>query len=551
MKLSPQQDDFVQWAEHGDGSCVLEAVAGAGKTTTLITAIERMSGHIAILAYNKKIAEEIKVKLKERGVTHADAGTVHSFGFKAYRKAYPRVNVDGKKLSQIANQMFATKDIEKYSNYVVKLVSLAKQKAVGVSSSIHDQGIWWDIARHFDVFDNGKSGDTLPEHEIIQAAIQLLVANNKTTAVIDFDDMVYMPLVLRLPFWQYDVVMVDEAQDTNPARRLMVKQMVKRGGRFIAVGDRHQAIYGFTGADNDSLDLIAREFNCVRMPLTTTYRCPKAVVAFAQQWVSHIHAHGSAPEGSVSRTSMADFIMRNDLNKDSAVLCRNTKPLVALALSLIRNRIACKVEGRDIGANLKKLINRWKVKSLNALSDKLDKYLSKELERLNTLQQDAKAQIVEDTVETVKVIIDQCLKEGKTSLVDAVEYIDMLFADDVSGVMVLSTIHKSKGREWERVFWLDRAGTCPSKYAKQQWMKDQERNLMYVAATRAKDELIELEGEVNKEKAVRRGRAVTEAGPTVADQPATSARPGKSDEQRKADKRERARKRREAKEKSE
>ena len=533
MKLSSQQADFIRWAEHGEGSCVLEAVAGAGKTTTLLAAIERMKGEVAILAYNKKIAEEIKGKIKDRGITHAESGTVHSFGFKAYRRSFKNVKVDGKKLMQIADHRFAGTFLAPYVGYAVKLVSLAKQKAIGVGGSISEVGQWWETAWHFDVFDTGRKGERLPELDIINAAIGLLDASNKVTDVIDFDDMVYLPLFLRLPFQQYNVVMVDEAQDTNPARRLMVRRLVKQGGRVIAVGDRHQAIYGFTGADNNSLDLIASEFGCIQMPLTTTYRCPKAIVSFAQQWVSHIHAHASAPEGSVSSVSLEDFMTRKDLNKNSAVLCRNTKPLIALALSLIRNRIACKVEGRDIGANLKKLINRWKVKSLVQLSEKLDTYLARELERLGKLQQDAKAQIVEDTVGTVKVIIDQCLKEGKDTVLDASDYIDSLFADDVSNIMVLSTIHKTKGREWERVFWLDRAGTCPSKWAKQAWMKDQETNLMYVAATRAKSELIEVIGEPNKA--------------SVAKSISLDYKGRKSVDQLKADKRERAKNRREAK----
>jgi superfamily I DNA/RNA helicase len=73
-----------------------------------------------------------------------------------------------------------------------------------------------------------------------------------------------------------------------------------------------------------------------------------------------------------------------------------------------------------------------------------------------------------------------------------VDAINEIFANDVSGILVLSTIHKSKGREWNTVFWLDRAGTCPSKYARQAWQQEQEINLQYVAATRAKRSLVDL-----------------------------------------------------------
>lgn len=94
MQFSPQQAAFLDWAANGRGSCVLEAVAGAGKTTTLLAAVERIQGQVAILAYNRKIADEIKGKLKARGIDFkkAQAGTVHSFGFAAFRKGSDQQN---------------------------------------------------------------------------------------------------------------------------------------------------------------------------------------------------------------------------------------------------------------------------------------------------------------------------------------------------------------------------------------------------------------------------------------------------------------------------
>src|SRR5436853_5085292 len=93
--LSEQQANFIDWAQNGKGSAVLEAVAGAGKTFTILQSVKRIKGQVAILAYNKKIAEEIKGKLQNMGIDwkKAQAGTVHSFGFNTYRKSFPRVQV--------------------------------------------------------------------------------------------------------------------------------------------------------------------------------------------------------------------------------------------------------------------------------------------------------------------------------------------------------------------------------------------------------------------------------------------------------------------------
>jgi superfamily I DNA/RNA helicase len=72
---------------------------------------------------------------------------------------------------------------------------------------------------------------------------------------------------------------------------------------------------------------------------------------------------------------------------------------------------------------------------------------------------------------------------------DAVQFIDALFADGATGVLTLATYHRSKGREWDRVFLFEHYRRCPSKYARQDWQKLQEDNLAYVAFTRAKQEL--------------------------------------------------------------
>jgi superfamily I DNA/RNA helicase len=500
---SQQQAAFLDWVANGSGSCILEAVAGAGKTTTIIEAIERTQGGVLILAYNKKIAEEIKAKLQSRGIDWktAEASTVHAAGLRGYRKAFPSFKTDGYKVANIIGRRVAEEyaidknavtTYEIFDQIIAKLVSLAKQRALGIVGSIDDRSAWFKIADHFDVvFEDELAERRLAE--IIECAIEILKLSNGQTDIIDFDDMVYLPVFHKFRFWGYKWIFVDEAQDTNPARRALVRALLAPGGRVVAVGDRHQAIYGFTGADADSLDLIRKDFAACELPLTTTYRCPKAVVSFAQQWVSHIEAHESAPEGIVREITGDQLLEQNNLTGGTAILCRNTKPLVSLAFYLIRNRVPCRVEGRDIGVSLIKLATKWnRVKTLHGLEQALDKYLDQQTTKLLAKKEELKAQAVEDRVETLRVIIDDCRAQGTDSVDAVVAAIEKLFGDDITNLLVLSTIHKSKGREWETVYWLDRAGTLPSKYARQQWQIEQENNLCYVAATRAINQLVEI-----------------------------------------------------------
>lgn len=501
--LSEQQRAFIDFAVIGTESCILEAVAGAGKTFTLLLAAQQMPGTVAICAYNKKIAEEIKGKLQKAEVSSqkVQSGTVHSFGFSAFRNTFGNVKVNSYKVNNIITAS-TNAEYQQYSGILVKLVSLAKQRAIGILTPIQNNSAWMDIIDHFDILSDlpEKNNKNISVSHIITMAQEILENSNKVTNIVDFDDMVYLPVLYKCKFWQYNTVIADEAQDTNPARRAIIHAMVKKGGRVFAVGDRHQAIYGFTGTDADFLDLIAQDFAAIYMPLTTSYRCPKKIVAFANQWVSHIQAAENAIEGNISTISETElFSRKEDLKGGNAILCRNTKPLISIAFNLIKHHIACNIEGRDLAQGLIKLINRWKtVKTISALEEKLDNYLENQKTKLLAKKAETILQMLEDQIESIKVIIDQCRTENKNTIADVTNYIDNLFKDGIENILVLSTIHKSKGREWQTVFWLDRANLCPSKWARQAWQKQQEKNLMYVAATRAMENLIEITTEKKK-----------------------------------------------------
>jgi superfamily I DNA/RNA helicase len=289
--------------------------------------------------------------------------------------------------------------------------------------------------------------------------------------------------------WQHDWVLVDEAQDTNATRRALALRMLKRGGRLVAVGDPRQAIYGFTGADSDALDLIAQAVSAVRLPLTVTYRCPKTVVAYAKQWVSHIEAAPTAPDGEVRQNCD-----RKDLAKlatpGDAVLCRFTAPLITNVYAFIAAGIPARVEGREIGEGLKALATRWKTDSLTQLGTYLEAYCEAETGKLRAKEKESKARALEDKVTCLSVIMKKVQEANrKATVADVLTQIDLIFADGTGPAVTFSTIHKSKGREWNRVVWLL---TGPSPWARKDWERVQEENLCYVAATRAKQTLIPL-----------------------------------------------------------
>jgi DNA helicase-2/ATP-dependent DNA helicase PcrA len=502
---SAQQKAVYQWVKDGRGNMILVAVAGAGKTTTILNATTLMKGSVAIAAYNKKIADEITGKLKTAGVgANVKAGTFHSFGLRNWSSFVGRdkkVQIDGKKMAGIITQLMTPEELVDFTG---RLVSMAKQRGMGVLAPMTDMMAWHEMVTHHDLDDSLPEErdltDTCREELVLQGidlSIRALRASTEMDRdVIDYDDMIFAPLFHKARVWQNQWLLVDEAQDTNPARRALAKKMLAPGGRAIFVGDPAQAIYGFTGADNDSLDIIKREFACTELPLTVTYRCPKAVVAEAQMYVSHIQAADTAPEGEVKVIADIDFnrLTADDINAEAAMLCRNTAPLVKMAFSLIRRGIACHVEGKAIGAGLLKLARKWKVQTLPELRTRLDDYLRSETEQFLAKGLERKAEALADKVETLFVIMDDMREDAKLS--DLNTKIIKLFGDtpedQPSPNFTLSTVHKSKGREWKTVYLLDRAKLMPSRFARQAWQMEQEKNLIYVAITRSQGTLIDV-----------------------------------------------------------
>lgn len=506
---SVNQQAYFDFLQHGEGSAVLEAVAGAGKTTTVVRGLAFMVGTTCLLAYNSKMAAELKDRVA--GMAGVEAKTFHSAGYAALRRAFKSAGFNGrdpddKKVVRICETLIAERDrpgLVGLEGAVASIVSMAKQRGIGALSSITDTHAWEEMVDHFALDDNLPEGKEHMVPQLIRMAQICLQRSNDDLSVIDYDDMVYLPLQRNIRMWQFDNLIVDEAQDTNPTRRAMARKMLRPGGRLVAVGDPHQAIYGFTGTDNDSLEQIAQEFRCTRLPLTVTYRCPKAVVRVAHEWVSHIQAHETAPEGTVVEYDYKDLLDHVQLG--DAVLCRFNKYLVSLVFRLIRSGVAAKIEGRDIGHGLVKLAGRWSsIRTLTALEAKLAEYTEREVAKAVAKDDERRVEEINDRHQTMLVLMARAIEQGMTRVSELQAMIRGLFSDDLgnsSSFVTLCSEHRSKGMEWNRVHILGLREVQPVRCSRN-WQMDQETNLMYVAVTRAKETLFIVSG-VREEKVVR------------------------------------------------
>lgn len=490
---SNYQTNIFNFIDKADGSAVIEAVAGSGKTTTIVAAIKHCRGNNIFLAFNKSIADE----LKARGV---NARTFHSLTYGATLRARNAHSVDTNKTFSLLDQVLATmwhngeiKDTgaakQMYRAFVAKLVGLGKQ--VGIGALVKDtHGAWESIIDYHDLELEEGSYTTA-----ISLASQVLELGSTSSNLVDFDDMLYLPVRMGLSLPKFDFVFVDEAQDTNAIQRALLKKILHSKSRLIAVGDPAQAIYGFRGADSNSLDLIKEEFSCTTLPLSVTYRCPASVVKYARQWVNHIEAREGAPEGDV--VNLGQEWNTAAFKPEDLIVCRTTRPLITMAYKLLRDRIPATVRGNDIGAGIKTLIKKMGAMEIDHLETSLDLWAERESEKARAKGNDAKVERIYDQRDTVMFLVDQ-LTEGNRSISALLSMIDELFSNKANAIQ-LSTIHKAKGLEADTVFWLNRS-QCPARWAKREWQQQQEINLCYVATTRARNTLILIEEKTGSEE---------------------------------------------------
>jgi len=503
---SPEQQAFLDWIRDGSGSCVLEAVAGAGKTTTLVEGVKLMSGSVFLGAYNKKMGDELKSRIA--GMQGKIAGTFHSAGFRALARSVSELKgsdgkvrsdaIDDKKVRTIAEDMLvgtADEHTEGLIPAICQLVSLAKQTGFLVRGLVDEDrpSYWAELVSRHDV--DERLPEDYPVSQLCALAARALRASNRKRDTIDFDDMVYLPLLLNLRMFRNDWVLIDEAQDTNAVRRELAARMLRPGGRLVAVGDPHQAIYGFTGADNRSLDMIRERFRATTLRLSVSWRCPRSVVAVAREYVGHIRPASTAAVGETAHMTYTGMLAR--VSPGDAVLCRFNAPLVELCFRLIREGKPAKIEGRAIGEGLIALVGRWKVKTLDALEGRLQKWNDRERAKIEgaAKKDDAKMARHEDKYATILVLLERAREQKMTTVSEMETMIRSMFADDASSpnLVVLASVHKSKGLEWPSVYLLGRGDIMPSPRATQEWQKEQEINLCYVAVTRAQERLVDVD----------------------------------------------------------
>lgn len=533
---------------------VVRALAGCGKTSTVVEGVrlmiegktdlfpndqqseiwsEILKSHeaksICMVAFNKEIADELKKRIPKcvyengKKTVNIYAATLHSLGLTAINATFGGVPVDQDKSKRLLAQIRKISYeelIAKSGTFAYEVSQLVSKCKLHLFNKPSTEDLDW-INETYDLgIDNNLSHT--------QSVTAVLNESGFTTTMVDYDDMVWLPLVnsqIELPKW--DLLLIDEGHDLDFSQQELVMRI---GRRIVYLGDENQSIYSFRGSDSQSFSRmeqrLAANKTTVKLPLTVTYRCSKAVVREAQKWVPDLVACEDAVEGSVTHKAYdvgeqsfdcpscgrdrisfevegweqcltCEYKWRMPKSYHSIVedgdmiICRTNAPLIAECLKFIKAGRKAYIRGRrDVAKGLVKLIKKIAAKESNlsmvGFLNRLRVWKNIEVDKADAKKDDRQVAYIKDQFACISHFVDNSI-HYVSQLVTKVEN---LFGDNEQRGIMLGTIHQVKGLEASNVFFLMPPGAeCPAPWAKTAEQKEQERHLRYVGITRSRENL--------------------------------------------------------------
>ncbi len=529
--------------KHENG--IIDAVAGSGKTSTLIEGIKYLPKDKKILfcAFNKKIQTEISQKVQKfsRPVI---VKTTYALGlnilvmndkkfaqskveedkyYKILSRYLSKENLNDTKQNQIQEAFIKLKetfnkkkktkiedkfsnpedfssykkdDVEELSFYEIadnnfkKLLSLSR---LTLSYNRGKEGV--GKVANFYGLDIDLNSDIELEcySKIISLVIKKGIDLAKENQVIDYADMIFLPDVFNYTsFNKYDIIFVDECQDLSNAQlKVVMKYHKNGGGRVFAVGDPFQSIYGFAGASPESFNNIKKLIKPDVFNLTNCFRCSQNIVSLAKEIREDISTTNTT-EGCVHRIEYNN-VLEIVKNKDF-ILSRFNKDIVLTFFKLISTGKSCKILGKE--EILQEIIDFIPAK-FHKRKDFYDELIGNVELIFSSYKKKFSDNETKITIfEGIRDVIIFSYHHVKNAITftDLIDALRKLFSNENEDSIILSSIHKSKGLEAKNVFILnyDSLPFIPTKGKVQDWQIYKEKCLKYVAITRAEVNLFQV-----------------------------------------------------------
>lgn len=534
-----QQDILDFFLNNPQSNMLVNALAGSGKSTTACMLSEHSKTSDLYIAFNASVVEEFKKKIKN---PKTKVMTMHSLAYSIMlynveqeskdsgekpkgfgsQRSKRTVSLDNFKPHKILDEEI-TKRYGRYIEFAkrvflkdnyVNLYNLCRLTLTDMSSNK-------DVSRLIDdhvlFLYYGDEGYSAPDISEITSTLKILDTKSRqqfeTQGVIDFTDMLWITFNKlkydnwEVPYWAlYTNIYCDEVQDFSNIQLNFLKFIKRTKGRYVFIGDFHQAIYNFAGANAQAFNQIPKMFAPVEtFDLPICYRCAKSHLSRVnREYGIPILPCDDAPLGfvkTIDKNKISEYAKAGDM-----VISRKNKWIAEVVLDLARNGTPIFIEDKEMVGAIKRQILSSKCTSVGALKKFLQKVISNYNKKLfeivskNIREGGHEEEHLEAVTETnskidntsfLLEILEGYLEHHASS--DSVSkfsnFIDKLLNTTPSPKCVrLCSIHKAKGLEATNVFVLNEAKiNYDFRNSKEQNV--QEKNLSYIATTRAKEGL--------------------------------------------------------------
>ncbi|MFV8160748.1 UvrD-helicase domain-containing protein [Mycobacterium sp. 134] len=452
MRPTSEQQAIVDAARSGT-NLVIQAGAGTGKTSTLRLVAAELRKPTLYIAYNRAIADEASGSFPKR----VQCRTAHSLANGAIGWQYRHRLNGGRQTSQQAAAVLGTPWVELGRS---KRISPAQMARISIGAvqrfcySADDEITDQHVPRQNGVI--GEDHDDLV-HASLPYARRAWDDICSRSGALRFEHDHYLKMwALTRPRLDVDVVMLDEAQDSNP---LVARLVQDQDAQQIAVGDSCQSLYGWRGA----IDALDRWNADEVLYLSQSWRFGPVIADEANKWLARIGTRLRLTGNSSLQSQLASL----DLPK--AVLCRTNAGGMAEVMRLL-------AEGHRVA-----LVGKGKmIRQLATAAAELKSTGRTSHPELFAFTSWAALQefTEEDAGRDLKPFVDLIDAHGPEAVIEATDSL----VDEKQADVVVSTAHSSKGREWDTVAIGDDypSGESSPDNAKADAM------VAYVAVTRAR-----------------------------------------------------------------
>ena len=502
MQPSPHQKQVIDWlqADYNLSDAVVNSVAGSGKSTLLKLAADAISESnvnirdCLVLVFNKKNKTALVKKLDPRW--QYSISTVHSAGYRVLKRylGVRRLEVEESKYRYLAKTLDWFNGSEPKQAKAVSLSNFLKLfEFVRLTLSPLTPQALSELIEHYALDINKQHLAEISQR--IEYLFKVGMDSAASEARIDHTDMLWLPVVWQInqsPGFKYaQRVMVDEAQDMSRLQLEFVLSLAHERAKMLFVGDPAQSINGFCGADTDSFSNIQTRLQAKEFTLPVCYRCPKTHIELINKLCPEIpiEPRENAPTGSIKviqEWDLWDETKNSQIKPGDLVIARCSSSLIDLHLKMIVRGIPCNLVGSSLQQDLLNLLEdiaeqtgfeyqKFAEFSQSYLKFKQSIYQENDNGAILLLQ-------LKDQIKAIEAIYNHFQSR---SLAELASSIKQLFGSEDNEAVLLSTVHRAKGMESERVYIAEPL-TLPLIWENQkQWQEQQEQNLLYVALSRS------------------------------------------------------------------